>query len=221
MDHSVKVMNTHRKMAFSRLFNQRCFENSELEALYHRYIFKLQQSSIISALIVLALLSFVMAVLQFWYYQAATANVIGTYSLLQFLIFLGLFLLSFRMHDRQLLALCYVIISMCTLFCFLLLPFELHLSNLFGSGADWWTVPSRPAEGVWPIVFVIFLTYTMLPIKLWISVLFSTSLSAAHIVLSITIYHQHETDELHRHFIYKQVGDFLFFKHSKKQNIPS
>lgn len=34
MDHSVKAMASHRKVAFSRLVNRHRFENSELECLF-------------------------------------------------------------------------------------------------------------------------------------------------------------------------------------------
>ena len=49
MDHSVKAMNSHRKVAFSRLFNRHRFENSELECLFWRYILWVQHASITSA----------------------------------------------------------------------------------------------------------------------------------------------------------------------------
>ena len=40
MDHSVKAMSPHRKVAFARLLNRHRFENDELEALFQRYMFK-------------------------------------------------------------------------------------------------------------------------------------------------------------------------------------
>ena len=42
MDHSVKAMQGHRKVAFSRLFNRHRFENGELECLFRRYILRVQ-----------------------------------------------------------------------------------------------------------------------------------------------------------------------------------
>ena len=198
----MKVMNSHRKVAFSRLFNHRKFENIELEHLYQRYIFKLQQSSIVSALLLLALLSFTIAILQFYYAQ--TATVIGMYCLLQCIIFLSLFVVSFRMNDTQLLALCYVILLFCVLFCVLLSPLNTHYGNI---GVNWNSIHYRPSEGVWPIVFVIFLTYTMLPIKITISLLFGLLLSAAHIAVTMTkVTSFNDTvQDVHQHFIRKQV----------------
>ena len=202
MDHSVKVMNSHRKVAFSRLFNQRGFESIELEQLYQRYIFKLQQSSIVSALLLLALLSISIAFLQFIFLRSVTA--IGLYCLVQCVVFVGLFMLSFRMHDTQLLALCYVILMFCVLFCLLLAPLRLNLTHW--NVLTWFSVPQKPAEGVWPIVFVVFLTYTMLPIKVAISLLFGIFLCASHIAISMNIVSSYgNQDTLHQHYIRQQV----------------
>lgn len=205
MDHSVKAMNSHRKVAFSRLFNRRRFENSELEKLYQRYIFKLQQSSIISVLALFTLLTATLAGLQFYYER--TVTIIGIYCLLQCIAFIGLFLLSFKMQDSQLLALCYVILLFCVLFCLIFAPVNLKLgpNHLIDTSNDstnnnnnnndnrigwyvleWWNINHRPAEGVWQIVFVTFLTYTMLPIKTRISLFIGILLSCAHIAITLT-----------------------------------
>ncbi|KAJ6225324.1 hypothetical protein RDWZM_003869 [Blomia tropicalis] len=203
MDHSVKAMNSHRKVAFSRLFNHRRFENVELEHLYQRYIFKLQQSSIVSALLLLALLSISMAILQIYYRMALSA--ISLYCLVQFIVFVGLFVLSFRMHDTQLLALCYVILLFCVLFCLMLAPIRLQLSTW--NVLTWWSVPHEPTEGVWPIVFVVFLTYTMLPIKIFISMIFAILLCASHIAITMTSMAglDHEQHPEKQHYLRQRV----------------
>jgi adenylate cyclase 1 len=185
MDHSVKAMNSHRKVAFSRLFNRRRFENSELESLYQRYIFKLQQSSIISVLALFSLLTATLAGLQF-YYQ--TITIIGLYCILQCIAFIGLFLLSFKMRDSQLLALCYVILLFCVLFCLIFAPVNLRFGSVEGSinWFQWWNLDRTAADGVWQIVFVTFLTYTMLPIKTRISLFIGILLSSTHIAITLT-----------------------------------
>jgi len=232
MDHSVKVMNSHRKVAFSRIFQYRRFENAELELLYQRYIFKLQQSSIVSALLLLACLSISMAVLQFYYTSSAT--VIGLFCVVQCVVFLGLFLLSFRMHDTQLLALCYVILLFCVLFCLLLAPIRYHFTSW--NALTWWSIPHKPTEGVWSIVLVTFVTYTMLPIKVGISIAVSLCLCAAHIAItlgSVAGYKNADEDvsnqmaDQHQYYIRQQVRSHLFiflecklvssFVHSSRQ----
>ena len=202
MDHSVKAMNSHRKVAFSRLFNRRRFENKELEALYQRYIFKLNQSSIVSTLALFIVLTATLAGLQFYYEQ--TITIIGLYCLLQCLAFIGLFLLSFKMHDHQLLALCYVILLFCVMFCIVFAPVNLKLSHktdltatnssVTSDQSHWfvlklWNVDHLAVEGVWQTVFVIFLTYTMLPIKTRISLFIGSVLSIAHMAVTLISRH--------------------------------
>ena len=65
MDHSVKAMNSHRKVAFSRLFNRHRFENSELECLFRRYILRVQHASITSAVALFVVLTAAMATASF------------------------------------------------------------------------------------------------------------------------------------------------------------
>nr|XP_027197802.1 Ca(2+)/calmodulin-responsive adenylate cyclase-like [Dermatophagoides pteronyssinus] len=230
MDHSVKVMNSHRKVAFSRLFifQQRKFENQELEQLYQRYIFKLQQTSIVSALLLLALLSISISLLQFYFIH--TATIIGIYCLIQCIIFILLFISSFRMHDQQLLALCYVIIFFCILFCLLLSPInniQQLIKNNYWSSIDnvndnerYRIQTQKPTDGLWAIVFVIYLTYTMLPIKLLISFLFGVIISILHLIITIinvsitNINTNINTSSivLHQNFIHKQIiANILIF----------
>lgn len=202
MDHSVKAMNSHRKVAFSRLFNRRRFENKELEALYQRYIFKLNHSSILSTLALFIVLTATLAGLQFYYEQ--TITIIGLYCLLQCLAFVGLFLLSFKMHDHQLLALCYVILLFCVIFCIVFAPVNLKLTHKTDSAHQnssltleenhWfvlklWNVDHLAVEGVWQTVFVIFLTYTMLPIKTRISLFIGSVLSIGHLTVTLVSRH--------------------------------
>lgn len=231
MDHSVKVMNSHRKVAFSRLFNQKRFENGELEQLYQRYIFKLQQSSIVSALLLLALLSISISIIQFYFIQMPT--LIGVYCLIQCIIFILLFISSFRMQDTQLLALCYIILLFCLLFCLLLAPINLHYlfhnvsdngngkndllktpndnvwpkASLSGNNDNVHMPAPKPTDGLWAIMFVIFLIYTMLPIKITISLIFGALISAAHIAITMLMINanQNMDDALWQNFIHKQV----------------
>lgn len=209
MDHSVKAMNSHRKVAFSRLLNRRRFENMELELLYQRYIFKLQQSSIISVLVLFSLLTVTLAILQFYYER--TITLIGLYCAIQFIAFIGLFLISFKMQDTQLLALCYVILLFCVLFSLIFAPVninvEIHDEEEQWSFMKWWRRQSNPSEGVWQSVFVIFLTYTMLPIKTRIALFIGLFLSSFHIGISFVDNHHFTTESLY----WQQVRSSLYF----------
>lgn len=185
MDHSVKAMsNTHRKVAFSRLLNRSRFENKELEALYQRYIFKLQQSSIMSVLLLFSLLTLAISSLEFYFNSIFT--LLGLYCAFQSFIFIALFIISQVkvMQDSHLVSLCYAILISSILFAIINTPLKLDFMK------DWpiksaWSSDHAAAEGVWQIVFVIFLIYMLLPIKTRISVAVGICLSLLHLFISI------------------------------------
>ena len=110
MDHSVKAMNSHRKEAFSRIFNRHRFENDELERLFQRYIFKLQHGSISSFVALFIVLTAVLAVLSFVLVQAPTVD--NVYHSLHCLVFVVIFtfLATKSMEDVYLNYVCYCIL---------------------------------------------------------------------------------------------------------------
>ena len=118
----MKAMNSHRKLAFSRLLNRHRFENDELESLYQRYIFKLQHSSVASVVALFVILTGVLANLSLAYAQAPTAQ--NIYHSLHCLLFalLLVFLNTRLMQDAYLLWVCYAILFFCTTFCAVALP---------------------------------------------------------------------------------------------------
>ncbi|XP_022241827.1 Ca(2+)/calmodulin-responsive adenylate cyclase-like [Limulus polyphemus] len=180
MDHSVKAMNSHRKVAFSRLLNGRRFENNELETLYQRYIFRMQQSSIVSVLALFILLSAVLTVLNFFFIQ--TPTVANLYFLLHCISFIGLLIFAYTklLKDAHLLALCYVILFFLVTLCIITLPVDI------GFHGTWGGHPSA-ADGVWEIVFVVFLAYTMLPIKTRLALSIGILLPGTHLGVSAVL----------------------------------
>nr|CAD7265051.1 unnamed protein product [Timema shepardi] len=181
MDHSVKAMNSHRKLALSRLLNCHRFENDELEFLYQRYIFKLQHSSVVSVVALFVVLTGVLVNLSLVYAQAPTAqNVYHTVHCLVFVLLLA-FLNTRLMHDSYLLWVCYCILAMCGVFCALALPL----------GATGLLLETRrvSAEGVWEIVFVVFLAYSMMPLKMWVAVMFGVGLPIVHVTVAVVFAH--------------------------------
>ena len=64
------------------------------------------------------------------------------------------------------------------------------------------------AEGVWQIVFVVFLAYAMMPLQIWEAVCFGIVLPLVHI--SLTVY-KIFTDSF-RYLEYNQVN-FIIVKH--------
>uniref|UniRef100_A0A182QFK2 adenylate cyclase n=1 Tax=Anopheles farauti TaxID=69004 RepID=A0A182QFK2_9DIPT len=169
MDHAVHA-------ARGRPWNKLRFENNELESLYQRYTLKLQRFSVTGVVALVVILCGVMGGLSLGYNQAPTLhNVFNTFMCLLFTVVLGL--LQFRLiRDSHLPYLCYGILFFTAAFCFISMP---TVGIVF-------PVDTREvmAEGVWQIVFVIFLSYAMMPLQIWEAALFGLILPSIHIGLT-------------------------------------
>lgn len=175
----MKAMQSHRKAAFSRLLRGRRFENEDLEQLYQRYTFKLQQASIVGALGLLATLGLTLGSVHAAFSQAATLEVV-----LYFVHAFGFavvfaFMCSRLMQDVYLRGVCYGILALAVSLCVCCAcPADVD-------GGSFWRVrrPS-PADGVWEIVLVLFLAYTLLPLRSTVVVVVGTLLCAAHTAMA-------------------------------------
>lgn len=181
MDHSVKAM--HRKAAFSRLLRGRRFENGDLEQLYQRYTFKLQQSSIASVLGLLVTLNVTLASVDLAY-RRGSPSLLGLLHLVHGLLFLAAF--SFmalrRLQDAALLALCHGALALSSTFALLAMPWSL--------GAGFWQLRrGAPADGLWELLFVLFLAYTMLPVRTRLVLLLGAVLCAVHTLCALFCAH--------------------------------
>ncbi|CAG0878524.1 unnamed protein product [Darwinula stevensoni] len=179
MDHSVKSMTSHRKVAFSRLCNRRRFENHELERLFQRYIFKLQQASVANSVMLFLILTALLAILHFYYAQRPTVESI--YMLVHFAVFVCVFayMNTKWMRDTQLLWVCYVILSFLVAFC------VCHFPSSFGLGQFTSAEVRTLGDGVWHIVFVVFLVYTLLPLKLSLCLVFGFTLPLLQTLVAV------------------------------------
>ncbi|XP_062538681.1 Ca(2+)/calmodulin-responsive adenylate cyclase isoform X2 [Armigeres subalbatus] len=169
MDHAVHA-------ARGRPWNKLRFENNELECLYQRYTLKLQRFSVTGVVALVVVLCGIMAGLSLGYNQAPTLhNVFNSFMCLMFAVILAL--LQFRfIRDSHLPYLCYGILFFTAAFCFISMP---TVGIVF-------PVDTREvmAEGVWQIVFVVFLAYAMMPLQIWEAVLFGIILPSIHIGLT-------------------------------------
>ncbi|KAM7346991.1 adenylate cyclase rutabaga isoform 1-T1 [Cochliomyia hominivorax] len=175
MDHAVKATR-------GRPWNTLRFENDELECLYQRYTLKLQRFSVLGVVALVVVLCGVMAALSLAYNNAPTFhNVFNSFVCLLFAIIL--ILLQCRViKDHHLPCLCYGILLFTAAICIVSMP---TLGSVFP--VDTKEDESEVmAEGVWQIVFVVFLAYAMMPLQIWEAVCFGIILPLVHI--SLTVY---------------------------------
>ncbi|GLH15931.1 Uncharacterized protein GBIM_20331 [Gryllus bimaculatus] len=189
MDHSVKAMASQRRLALGRLLNRHRFENDELEALYQRYIFKLQHGSVASAVGLFVLLTGVLANLSLAHAHAPTPqNVYHCVHCVLFALLLA-FLNTRLMQDAYLLWVCYAVLFFCATFCAVALPLgpvDAAAAGAGGAGGAGGSLRAESrrvaAEGAWHVVFVVFLAYALMPLRAWVAAAFGLSLGAAHLL---------------------------------------
>ncbi|XP_067639560.1 Ca(2+)/calmodulin-responsive adenylate cyclase isoform X3 [Eurosta solidaginis] len=171
MDHAVKATR-------GRPWNTLRFENDELECLYQRYTLKLQRFSVLGVVALVVVLCGVMAALSLVYNNAPTFHNIFN-SIVCLLFAIVLILLQCRViRDHHLPILCYGILFCASAICIVSMP---TLGSIFPVDTK-----EVMAEGVWQIVFVVFLAYAMMPLQIWEAVCFGIILPSVHI--SLTVY---------------------------------
>ncbi|XP_035218314.1 Ca(2+)/calmodulin-responsive adenylate cyclase-like [Stegodyphus dumicola] len=184
MDHSVKAMNSHRKVVFSRLLNRHNFENEELEQLYRRYTVKLQQTSTSSVLALVASLAASLAGLHVGYVRFLSAAAL--YFVFVCISFAAALVLIQTGHfkDAHLPALCYGVLVLCSGLCLIGLPLSVTESNSWGAAS--WGQEHPAAHGVWEVLFVLFVVYSLLPLKTRVAVCVGVLLPALHTTVALT-----------------------------------
>lgn len=113
---------SRRKKRLKRLLNRYEFDNVELEKLYKRYIYKLQQTSIGYMLAVFILLTICLAALNLFYLLYPTIRSI--YLLLQCLFFIAVFVFinTRYMEETYFIPLCYVLMLFLVIFATMSFP---------------------------------------------------------------------------------------------------
>lgn len=192
MDHSVKAVLPHHTDFFNRLWKHQRFESDELEELFHRYVLKLQQTSIAAVCGLLLGLSLILAALHVTYAQAAAPIpiilLISAVFLTILLILLNTTLIrgSFFMpicHGLQLLGFAIVIVS-------------LPIHDKEWGWVGWQTVPTA-SQGVWQVMFIVFLMYALTPLKTTVALIYGIVLPLVQGIASIFL--SHTFDHLHWH----------------------
>ncbi|KAL4222046.1 Adenylate cyclase type 1 [Mactra antiquata] len=174
-----RPMNTRQ---LKRVFSRYEFENEELERLYRRYVFKLQQASLGHLLSLMCLLCASLTVLHFYYVR--NISVPGIYMSAQFSVFLLLiiFINTRFMKESHLGAVCTIIVIFLVGFVAFSFPHD------FGSVYNGRPSPIyTPIIGVWEVIFVVFVIYSMMPLRTYLSAILGISIPVCHLVVTALI----------------------------------
>ncbi|KAH3715828.1 hypothetical protein DPMN_058541, partial [Dreissena polymorpha] len=162
-----------------QIMNRYEFENPELERLYRRYVFKLQQASLGHLVSLSCLLTACLAVLYF--YHVKNVTVPGIYMCAHFTVFLFLFIFTHTpfMKESHLGAVCAVILVF--LVGFAVFSFPLDFGYKDSSRPE---TLYNPVHGAWEVTYVVFVIYSMMPLRTYLSAIFGVLLPVSHLVVT-------------------------------------
>ncbi|XP_052094774.1 adenylate cyclase type 1-like [Mytilus californianus] len=178
----ITPMLKRRKRKIERLLGKQKFESAELERLYKIYVYTLQQSAVGYMLGVFIILTACLSILKFVYVKNVTIS--GIYLGIQCLIFIGIYVLLQTRFTKEtnFPVICYIILPF--LFCFAILSFPFDLGPDFpGRIRTVYTV----ADGVWEVMFVVFMIYSLMPLRTYIAAVLGIILPLCHLVISAVI----------------------------------
>ena len=176
------MLRNSKSSGISKVLNRNKFDNSDLEQLFKRYIYKLQQSALGYMLGVLILLTATLSALKFVYFSDLTVRAI--YLGVQCLIFLGIFIfLKTRfMKESHFRIVCYFVLLFLVLFAVMSFPIRMdpdvegQIKPVLG-----------PMDGVWEVMFVVFMIYSLMPLRTYIAAIFGLVLPVCHMTVSAVL----------------------------------
>ncbi|KAK3101048.1 hypothetical protein FSP39_000561 [Pinctada imbricata] len=180
MEASPMVKNrTGKSRNIKRMLSRYQFESEDLEKLYKRYVYKLQQSAIGYLLGVFISLTLCLSVLKFVYVYNFTVT--GLYLAVQCVIFIGIFIFLHTpyMQESHFRVVVYFLLAF--LLCFAILSFPINMSPTHPGTPE---PIYSPADGVWEVIFVVFIAYSLMPLRTYIVVAFGVVVPVAHLVTS-------------------------------------
>lgn len=189
-----------KRRKIQRLLGKQQFESVELERLYKSYVYKLQQSAVGYMLGVFIILTACLCVLKFVYIKNLTIS--GIYLGIQCGIFIAIYILLQTRFTKEtnFVVICYILLTFLVCFAVLSFPFDL--------GPDYpERIPPKytAADGVWEVMFVVFMIYSLMPLRTYIAAVLGVILPVCHLVVSAVIVDNESA------FLWRQVRIFHTF----------
>ncbi|XP_032218339.2 adenylate cyclase type 5 [Nematostella vectensis] len=182
---------------FTRVLKSKRFESEKLESLYQRYIFRLNQKFTSWLVSILIILSLVLVFFQFFLEQkeVQSKNIEGLVMVFFTVVYCGLAYVVNRSgsgssdkqmsvsSQKQLRWVSYALLALSCGFVLttVLCPVGENLQK--GLQDDYYS----PSDGVWITIFFIYMTYTMLPVRMRIAVFGGCLLLALHLISSACV----------------------------------
>ncbi|XP_076829116.1 adenylate cyclase type 1b isoform X3 [Brachyhypopomus gauderio] len=154
------------------------FDCKELESLFQNYNLKLEQTSTLKALAVLITLSSTLAVVEIL--SAPSITITKGSHPVHCIIFVSLFIVTNvkYLQVTQLQQIVNLTLLFGFTFCFLCCPFP-HVT--LGSGT-----PPVPEQGMWQLMLVMFVAYSLLPVRTLLALIFGIMVAVSHVIVTAT-----------------------------------
>ncbi|XP_026558103.1 adenylate cyclase type 1 [Pseudonaja textilis] len=154
------------------------FDCKELESLFQNYNLKLEQTSTLKALAVLIALTASLALLELLSGPNLTISK-GSHPV-HCIIFLSLFIVTNvkYLQVTQLQQIVKLTLLFSFTFAFLCCPFSV--------GSYGMETPSAPEQGMWQLMLVIFVSYSLLPVRTLLAIVFGLVVTVSHLIVTAT-----------------------------------
>ncbi|MGH0138707.1 UNVERIFIED_CONTAM: hypothetical protein FKN15_067068 [Acipenser sinensis] len=154
------------------------FDCKELESLFQNYNLKLEQTSTLKALAVLITMTSTLALVELMSGPSLTISK-GSHPV-HCIIFVSLFIVTNvkYLQVTQLQQIVKLTLLFSFTFSFLCCPFSL--------GAYGLEPPTSPEQGMWQLMLVTFVAYSLLPVRTLLATVFGLMVSVSHIIVSAT-----------------------------------
>ncbi|XP_036377031.1 adenylate cyclase type 1 [Megalops cyprinoides] len=154
------------------------FDCKELESLFQNYNLKLEQTSTLKALAVLIIMASTLALVELMSGPSLTISK-GSHPV-HCIIFISLFIVTNvkYLQVTQLQQIVKLTLLFSFTFSFLCCPFSL--------GAYGMEPPTSPEQGMWQLMLVTFVAYSLLPVRTLLAVLFGIMVAISHVIVTAT-----------------------------------
>ncbi|KAJ1200204.1 hypothetical protein NDU88_004030 [Pleurodeles waltl] len=154
------------------------FDCKELESLFQNYNLKLEQTSTLKALAVLIIMTATLALVELMSGPSLTISK-GSHPV-HCIVFVSLFIVTNvkYLQVTQLQQIVKLTLLFSFTFSFLCCPFSL--------GAYGLEPPTTPEQGLWQLMLVTFVSYSLLPVRTLLAVVFGLMVSVSHLIVTAT-----------------------------------
>ncbi|KAF7690194.1 adenylate cyclase type 1 isoform X1 [Silurus meridionalis] len=179
------------KTRFARIPCEEEFDCKELESLFQKYNLKLEQTATLKALAVLILAASALALVELLSAGSRFTVSKGSHPV-HCVIFTSLFIVTNvkYLQVTQLQQIARLALLFSFTFALLCCPFPLALGpgaqqGAHGArGAD--AAGAAPEQGVWQLMLVTFVAYSLLPVRTLLAVVFGVLVAASHLIVTVT-----------------------------------